>query len=168
VYEGNTTKEPQPSKWMMWHASMGTMPGEVGEVVPGFPEGLSGVILKLMAKGVGERYKSAEEVLADLGKGGAVEGAAPPLPVKTVAPAARGAAVGQKAAPVTAAPAAAKGGGEKYWVRLRGKTTGPFEFSELQRQVKSGAVSRFHQVSVDQVNWKAATSVEGLWGPAVV
>lgn len=171
VYEGNTTKEPQPSKWMMWHASMGTMPEAVGEVLPGFPGGLSAVIARLMAKGVKERYQAAGEVLAELGRGGmTAEVTAPPpgaVAPKVAAGAGRVAVPQKVAAPVAAAPARG-GGGEKYWVRLRGKTSGPFEFSELQRQVKSGGVSRFHQVSVDGVNWKAATSVEGLWGTTVV
>jgi serine/threonine protein kinase len=169
VYEGNATKEPAPSKWMMWHASMGTVPGEVSEVVAGFPGGLSGVIRKLMAKSVGERYQGAGEVLAELGKGAEVVTPPPGAGAKVAAGApARGAVVQKAAAPVAAGAPAGARGGEKYWLRLRGKTSGPLEFGELQRQVKSGTVSRFHQVSTDGVNWKAATSVEGLWGTQVV
>ncbi|HVX86075.1 MAG TPA: serine/threonine-protein kinase [Phycisphaerae bacterium] len=174
VYEGNTSKEPPANKWMMWHASVNTMPAEVAEVVRGFPPGLSEVIGRLMAKsvsGAGGRYQTAGEVLADLAKlgAGAAEG---PVVAAAAQRAAAPARVPPKAvgavSPPTAAPPAASGGGERYWVRLRGKTSGPFDFATLQRQVKSGAVSRFHQVSSDQVNWKAATAVEGLYGPTAV
>jgi serine/threonine protein kinase len=59
-------------------------------------------------------------------------------------------------------------GNTRYWVRLRNRITGPFDLPSMQRQVKQGAISRLHQVSTDQVVWKQATEIEGLYGPAVV
>jgi hypothetical protein len=56
----------------------------------------------------------------------------------------------------------------KYWVRLRGRVTGPYDLPTLQRQVKQGTLSRLHQVSTDQVTWKSAAELEGLYGPTVV
>lgn len=48
------------------------------------------------------------------------------------------------------------------------KVTGPFDLPTLQRQVKQGQLSRLHQVSTDQANWKQAADVPGLYWPAVV
>ena len=83
-----------------------------------------------------------------------------------------------EAAPASAgkAPGASSAGsvagalvtGARYWVRLRGRVTGPFDLPALQRQLKQGQISRFHQVSADQTTWKPATDVEGLYGPTVV
>src|SRR5262249_15437747 len=66
VFEGNTNKEPPPNKWMMWHASLGMKPAAVMEVVKEFPPTLSEVIGRLMSKGLGERYGSAQELVGDV------------------------------------------------------------------------------------------------------
>jgi len=198
VFEGNAGKEPPPNKWMMWHASTTTHPARAAEVVDGFPTGMSEVIARLITKPLGERYASAAEMLSDLSvlRGevtGAALAAAPvaarPAGAAPTAPAARaGAAASQGSsagtipmAPIPAEPAAAGGASppaaatpaapastSRYWVRLRNKVNGPFDLATMQRQVRQGAISRLHQVSTDQVTWKQATEIEGLYGPAVV
>ncbi len=177
VFEGNPSKAPPPNKWMMWHASIGMKPPAISEAARGFPGALSEVIARLMAKPLAQRYGSAEELLSDLavlrhevGGGGApltLEAPAhtpahpsPPPSSMESAPAAR--------APGAAAPGAAAGMGGRYWVRLRGRVTGPFDMATLQRQLRQGQISRMHQVSTDQVTWKSAADVEGLYGPTVV
>jgi hypothetical protein len=80
----------------------------------------------------------------------------------------------QAAGPATISPAGAPAAADaaatstRYWVRLRGKVTGPFDLPTLQRQVKQGQISRLHQLSADQVKWKQASEIEGLYGPTVV
>jgi hypothetical protein len=84
----------------------------------------------------------------------------------TASPATAGSAPRQAAA--DSAPPAATGysspGGERYFVRLRDRTTGPFDLAVLQRMARQGQLSRLHQLSTDQQSWKPATSVEGLFG----
>lgn len=65
----------------------------------------------------------------------------------------------------TPAPATAGGGGGKtlYYVRLRDRRSGPFDFATLQRQVRQGLISRVHQISTDQVNWRPAATFKGLF-----
>jgi hypothetical protein len=174
VFEGNATREPPPNKWMMWHASSSTRAALVHEVRKDFPSGLGEVIGKLMAKSMAQRYGSAEEMLADLaglrGESSARATPALPVPVPPPAPAAEEIpmtpAVAAPRAP--AAPGAAAAGGTKYYVRLRGRVSGPYDLATLQRQVRQGQLSRLHQVSPDQVTWKSATEIEGLYGPTVV
>jgi serine/threonine protein kinase len=178
VFEGNTSKAPPPNKWMMWHASIGMKPPTIHEVAPGFPAALSEVIARLMAKPLPQRYASADELLSDLSvirheAGGPVAMATPaPAPghssplaldLEANAPAAR-----QTGDPSTAATHNTGTLGGRYWVRLRGRVTGPFDMASLQRQIRQGQISRMHQVSADQVTWKQAAEVEGLYGPTVV
>ena len=182
VFEGNSSKEPPPNKWMMWHVSMGMKPGMASEVVRGFPAALAEVMGRLMAKAPAQRYESAEELLSDLSvlqhevmRDGeaipaasvrprqAAQGGPPPLPVESGAPKSTG---GSSAGSVSGVIAA--GAGLRYWVRMRGKVTGPFDLAALQRQLKQGQISRMHQVSLDQATWKQAAEVEGLYGPTVV
>ncbi len=183
VFEGNTNKEPAPNKWMMWHASSHTKPPTIVEVRKDFPPGLSGIIAKLMAKPLTERYFSAADLLRDLER----EAATPPTPAAAVPVVAPGRAAPAPTPPAPPPPVAATtdpaasppppppvvlsappAPAQKYWVRLRGRVTGPYDFATLQRQVKQGALSRLHQVSTDQVVWKSATELEGLYGPTVV
>jgi serine/threonine protein kinase len=186
VFEGNSSKEPPPNKWMMWHASINTKAPTVEEVRKEFPSALSEVIARLMAKPLGHRYASAAEMLEDLGRAREEMNApvaapvrAASVPVVAAAAPAAVAAPGTTAVPVTPpTPAAApvesvaatiaSGPTVRYWVRSRGRVTGPFDFVGLQKQAKIGAVSRFHQISTDQVNWRSATEIEGLYGPTVV
>jgi serine/threonine-protein kinase len=188
VFEGNSSKEPPPNKWMMWHASINTKAPAVEEVRKEFPRGLSEIIARLMAKPLGHRYASAAEMLEDLGRvrdemnapvvtpSRAVAPPAVPTPGPIAAPAASTTPVPPPSAPAAAAAAPvesvaatmASGPTVRYWVRSRGRVTGPFDFAGLQKQAKAGTVSRFHQISTDQVNWKGATEIEGLYGPTVV
>jgi serine/threonine protein kinase len=194
VFEGNAGREPPPNKWMMWHASGSTRPAPVAEVVRGFPASLSEAIARLMAKAGGERYGSAEELVSDLGMlraevmigpGAAAApmagaGGGGPIPLAggggtgPTPGAARGAGASQGTSMGTiplaaeAAVPAAPVNNTRYWVRLRTRVTGPFDLASMQRQVKQGVISRLHQVSTDQVTWKQATEIEGLYGPAVV
>ena len=52
--------------------------------------------------------------------------------------------------------------GETYFVRSRGKVTGPFDLGGLQRLVKLGMLSRVHEVSTDKQNWVSAATVPGV------
>ena len=180
VYEGNTTKEPPPNKWMMWHASAGIRPAPVAEVVRGFPPMFSEIIARLMAKNSEERYNSAEDLLRDIGaarqeaaQGAATRAAAPPMPAAPApappTPRAIPAPIALAPVPTPKPPAPAQTStGPQYWVRLRGKVTGPFDLAALQRQVKQGQLSRLHQISSDQATWKQASEMEGLYGPSIV
>ncbi len=50
-----------------------------------------------------------------------------------------------------------------YFVRYRGRVTGPFSPDALARLVRLGTVSRVHELSLDQVTWRQAGSVEELF-----
>ncbi|MGC9261721.1 MAG: DUF4190 domain-containing protein [Phycisphaerae bacterium] len=52
--------------------------------------------------------------------------------------------------------------GETYFVRSRGKITGPYDVAGLQRLVKLGMLSRVHEVSTDKLNWASAATVPGV------
>ncbi len=52
--------------------------------------------------------------------------------------------------------------GERYFVRSRGKITGPFDQNGLQRLAKMGMLSRVHEVSTDKVNWALAATIPGI------
>ncbi|HVT81265.1 MAG TPA: serine/threonine-protein kinase [Phycisphaerae bacterium] len=186
VFDGNAGKEPPPNKWMMWHASISMRPAPVASVLRGFPSALSEVISRLIAKPIEQRYNSADELLSDLSvlRGDLSASIAAPLPPasppRESASAPRPAASRTQNAtpPAPKSPAASsagsnvgvavQGAGGVYWVRLRGKVTGPFDLATLKNQVKQGQLSRLHQVSADQVVWKSPTEVDGLYGPTVV
>ncbi len=52
--------------------------------------------------------------------------------------------------------------GETFFVRSRGKITGPYDMAGLQRLVKLGMLSRVHEVSTDKRNWSSAATVPGV------
>src|SRR4051812_5114131 len=52
---------------------------------------------------------------------------------------------------------------ESYYVRSRGKVTGPFDLSSVQKLVKRGMVSRIHEISSDRVSWTGAGEYEELF-----
>lgn len=54
------------------------------------------------------------------------------------------------------------GDGRIWFVRFRGKVTGPFEWSQLQTMGSRNKLTRMHQVSNDRRNWQNATDVPGL------
>ncbi len=43
-----------------------------------------------------------------------------------------------------------------FYVRVRGRVTGPFELTALRTMVRRGALSRLHEVSIDGKSWSAA------------
>ncbi|MEI8197321.1 MAG: hypothetical protein WCI73_15595, partial [Phycisphaerae bacterium] len=67
VYEDlRASQEAPPAKWMQWHCSLPTAPPSVHQLLPEFPEALSAVLSKMMAKDQGERFASATDLLAAL------------------------------------------------------------------------------------------------------
>lgn len=60
--------------WMMWHSAADRRVPDVTRVLEGVPQDLAHVVQRLVEKDPGKRYRTADEVLADL----SVEGEAPP------------------------------------------------------------------------------------------
>ncbi len=56
---------------------------------------------------------------------------------------------------------------EAYYVRSRGKITGPFDLSALQKLVRRGSLSRMHEVSSDRVSWASAGDFGELFAARV-
>lgn len=52
---------------------------------------------------------------------------------------------------------------ETYYVRSRGKVSGPFDVDGLKKMAKRGLIARVHEVSSDRVNWAAAGEYEDLF-----
>ncbi len=50
-----------------------------------------------------------------------------------------------------------------YFVRARGRITGPFDLPMLQKMVQRGSVSRVHEISEDRVSWSAAREFNELF-----
>lgn len=162
-------KDATPAKWMAWHCSMGTVPAAVHEIRDGFPPAVGVIIAKLMRKPAGERYATAEALLADLRQAlnapPATRPAPMPAPILTPAEAPAEPVVTPQAAPrapLRAAPPIAANI-ERYYVRLGGRVSGPFDLPTLQQQIRRGLLSRLHQVSSDRATWQSAGSVEGLF-----
>ncbi len=55
---------------------------------------------------------------------------------------------------------------ESFFVRSRGKVTGPFDLAGLQRLVRLGMLSRVHELSADKQNWSPASRTPGLFPEA--
>lgn len=55
---------------------------------------------------------------------------------------------------------------ESFFVRSRGKVTGPFDLAGLQRLVRLGMLSRVHELSADKQNWLPASRTPGLFPDA--
>ena len=172
VFDPKDSKhEASSAKWMAWHYSMGAKVPPVAELIKEFPPAHSDIIARLTAKSLGDRMASAAMLLADLDRAGVavrtppplptapVPSAAPAVPVAPVRPPTPARTFGQSAVP--ADPNAVK-----YYVRLRGRMTGPFDLPTLQRHARQGAVSRLHEVSTDRQTWRNATTIEGLFGGA--
>lgn len=170
VFEASQgSRDAPPAKWMAWHCSLTTKPAPVSDVIREFPRDLSDVIARMTAKPLGERYASAREVLDDLANVRIAQTEAAPKQASAFQQA-------LKSVPVPPPPSRTGGGGaaggaaakpaspDRFYVRLRGKTTGPFDLPTLQRQARQGQISRLHQVSNDGVSWRPATTVEGLFG----
>lgn len=169
----------------MWHASINTTPPTVQEVRKEFPPALSNIIARLMNKPVAQRYSSAAELLEDLSHAQEEINtpiAHAPTPTARTSTPAPPATTNPTAStsppsplPATPSPTAEAAPAQKptapsirYWIRSRGKVTGPFDFPTLQRHAKQGTLSRFHQVSTDQLTWKPASEIEALYGPTIV
>ena len=189
VYEGQSNKEAHPAKWMSWHCSLNTMPATIQEVRKDFPEGLSTIIAKLMNKQHAQRFGSATEVAAILASLKEVAAVAPVQEAPKAAPAKAAGRWAQVPPPPPPSPSHAPEvapeltdevpeqvpetppvtySNLRYYVRMRGRVSGPFDVPTLQRMFKQGHMSRLHQVSTDQITWSAATTVEGLFGPTIV
>jgi GYF domain 2 len=54
---------------------------------------------------------------------------------------------------------------QRYFVRSRGKVTGPFDLKQLQALLQRGHLGRFHEVSPDRVTWMSASAVPELFPP---
>jgi TM2 domain-containing membrane protein YozV len=54
----------------------------------------------------------------------------------------------------------------KYFVRSRGKVTGPFQMGDLQQLVKRGRLNRFDQISSDNSSWGDAGNNGDLFAVA--
>jgi len=65
--------------------------------------------------------------------------------------------------------------GKVYFLRVRGKVTGPFEVQQLRFLRERGQLARFHELSEDKITWMQAGAVADLFsesptrgaGPAV-
>lgn len=185
VYDamGKSSNDAAPQKWMAWHCSLSALPMSVHEARKDFPVALSNLIARLMQKSLTGRYSAAIEVLADLKQ---LAGNVPAPGIAAVRPVGGSTdyeladPLGGQHAPAAppprrhhfaaATPVAASddvASSASYYVRLRGKTTGPFDLGTLQRHARQGLISRLHQVSTDQSNWRSASTLEGLFGNPV-
>ena len=165
------------------------MPATIQEVRKDFPEGLSTIIAKLMNKQHAQRFGSATEVAAILASLKEVAAVAPVQEAPKAAPAKAAGRWAQVPPPPPPSPSHAPEvapeltdevpeqvpetppvtySNLRYYVRMRGRVSGPFDVPTLQRMFKQGHMSRLHQVSTDQITWSAATTVEGLFGPTIV
>lgn len=52
---------------------------------------------------------------------------------------------------------------ESFYLRIRGKISGPFDVATLQKLVRRGTLSRIHEISGDRANWSAAGDFEDLF-----
>ena len=55
---------------------------------------------------------------------------------------------------------------ETFYVRVRGKVTGPYDVPSLQKLVRRGTLSRIHEISSDQNKWTNAGQFEDLFPTA--
>jgi hypothetical protein len=56
--------------------------------------------------------------------------------------------------------------GTAYYVRARGRISGPFDPVALQRMVRRGVLSRVHEVSTDKLKWVAAAELAEVFEAA--
>jgi TM2 domain-containing membrane protein YozV len=48
--------------------------------------------------------------------------------------------------------------GERYFIRIRGRTLGPYDLEAIQQMARKAQVGRSHEISIDGVSWTAATA----------
>lgn len=53
---------------------------------------------------------------------------------------------------------------DTFYIRFRGRTSGPYSRDDLARMVKRGQVTRMHQVSMDQAEWRRGSDVSDWLG----
>src|SRR4051812_12063040 len=53
----------------------------------------------------------------------------------------------------------------RYYVRVRGVVSGPFDSDQLQTMRRMGRLARFHEVSPDKQTWVAAATLAGIFPP---
>ena len=53
-----------------------------------------------------------------------------------------------------------------WYIRSRGRVSGPFTVAQVESMRKRGQFARFHQVSTDRQNWVSAASVPEFFPPA--
>lgn len=53
---------------------------------------------------------------------------------------------------------------QKYYVRFRGRTLGPFSETKLRDMISRGQVTRLHEISSDGMNWQSAEERSELFG----
>jgi hypothetical protein len=51
----------------------------------------------------------------------------------------------------------------RYYVRIRGVVSGPFDNGQLQTMRRMGRLARFHEISPDRQTWVAASTLAGLF-----
>jgi hypothetical protein len=51
-----------------------------------------------------------------------------------------------------------------YYVRIRGRVTGPYSIADLQKLARTGRVSRAYDVSTNGKDWMPAGKLEGVFG----
>jgi hypothetical protein len=55
---------------------------------------------------------------------------------------------------------------QQYFVRFRGRVSGPFSVTQLQALHRRGQFGRFHEVSADRRTWEAASCLTEVFPPA--
>jgi hypothetical protein len=50
-----------------------------------------------------------------------------------------------------------------FFVRVRGKVSGPYETEGLRRLIRQGMLARFHEISADRATWTSAGDYEELF-----
>src|SRR5262245_54706984 len=55
---------------------------------------------------------------------------------------------------------------EQYYLRMRGQVSGPYTLGQLQDLRLRGHLGRFHEVSLNQVQWAPASSIPALFSGA--
>lgn len=53
---------------------------------------------------------------------------------------------------------------QHYYVRLRGRITGPYDPVEIEKRLRRGQLSRVHEISTDGINWEQIRDPETLLG----
>lgn len=54
---------------------------------------------------------------------------------------------------------------QAMYIRLRGRTLGPFDLTQLRALHQRGQFSRAHEVSVDRQSWQSAATLERIFQP---